>query len=153
VIWSNSFGYKILLLLHILSAVIGYGGYFLNGLFPRATVRSSPEAATAIAAPALQVSTLSQFGMYGVFVFGMGLIGASHKQVEFSQAWVSISMVLWVATIGILHGVILPAQRALKAGEGDRASLAQRISIGGGIMNLAVIVTLVLMVWEPGGKL
>lgn len=150
-IWRDTFGYKLLLLLHLLSVVIGFGPYFLGGLLHRSAA-GSDDTSRAVGAGTLQVSTVSQFAIYGVFVFGGALIGASDKKVDFSDWWVPVSVVLWIATVGVLHALVLPAQRRLKAGEGDRAALARQLSTAFGIINLLVVGTLVLMVWEPGGS-
>lgn len=152
-IWSNTAVYKVLLLLHLASVVVGFGPYFLNGLLGRSAAKESPEGGRAITTASLQVSTVSQYAIYGVFIFGAGLIGSSNKNVTFTQVWVPISVVLWIATVGVLHGLILPAQRKLRDASGDRASLTQTLSAAFGVMNLIVVVALVLMVWEPGGRL
>jgi uncharacterized membrane protein len=147
---TDSFGYRLLLLLHILSVLIGFGPYFLNGLLPRASARASEEGARVANAAALQISTVSQFAIYGVLIFGGALIGASDKKFKFSQEWVPIAIVLWVVAVGVLHGLILPTQRRLRDAGSDREALTTRLSMSMGILNLIVIVVIVLMIWKPG---
>jgi uncharacterized membrane protein len=146
----GSFGYKFLLLLHLVCVVVGFGPYFLNGLLPRAATRASEEGARVVNAATLQISTISQFAIYGVFIFGGAMIGASDKVWKFSQSWVPISIVLWVAAVGVLHGLVLPTQRKLRDGSGDRAALTNQLSIGMGVLSLIVVVVMILMVWKPG---
>ena len=161
-------GYKILLVLHLLSVVVAFGPWFLNGMFPSAARRRSTTASAA-AAPAsaadaasawaeakainqvnLRVSTMSQFAMYGVFVFGFATLSAAPKgSISASDGWVIGAIVVWVAIIGVLHALVLPAQRALAAGNGDLASVTTRQAIGAGIINVLVIVAVFLMVFGP----
>jgi hypothetical protein len=58
--------------------------------------------------------------------------------------------VLWVAAVGVLHGLVLPTQRKLRDGSGDRAALTNQLSIGMGVLSLIVVVVMILMVWKPG---
>jgi hypothetical protein len=147
-------GYKILLTLHLLSVVIGFGPWFLNGLLPARALGRDPGEGKAISGANLQVSTMSQFAIYGVLIFGGAALGAAHKHsVDFGDTFVWLSLIIWVAIIGVLHGLVLPAQRELAAGSGDRATLTQRQSLGAAVINLLVVVAIVLMVWEPGRTL
>jgi hypothetical protein len=147
-------GYKILLTLHLLSVVIGFGPWFLNGLLPARALGRDPGEGKAISGANLQVSTMSQFAIYGVLIFGGAALGAAHKHtIDFGDTFIWLSIILWVAIVGVLHGLVLPAQRELAAGSGDRATLTQRQSLGAAVMNLLIVIALVLMVWEPGQRL
>jgi hypothetical protein len=153
VIWGTG-AYKVFLTLHLLSVIIGFGPWFLNGLIPARAMSAEPAEGKALSRANLQVSTVSQFAIYGVVVFGAATLGSAHKHtIDFGDAFVWVSIILWVAIVGILHGLILPAQRALAEGSGDRATLTQRQSLGAALLNLLVVVAVVLMVWEPGGHL
>jgi hypothetical protein len=154
VIFGSGAGYKILLFLHLACVVVGFGPYFLNGLMSRTAGKASDTEARAIAGAGLQISTISQYAIYGVLIFGGAMVGAAPKNtIKFSQAWLPISIVLWIATVGVLHALILPTQRKLRDGDGDRGSLASRLSMSFGILNLLVLVTMLLMIFEPGNKL
>jgi len=145
-------GYRLMLLLHILSVLVGFGPWMLNGVLPARAAKLSDGESRVVNLANFTVSRASQFGMYAALIFGMGTLGLAKKHtIDFSDAWVSVSLVLWIAIIGVLHGLVLPAQRQLGAGEGDRAKLTQRQSLGVSIINLLVIVVVVLMIFEPGG--
>ena len=66
---------------------------------------------------------------------------------KFSQGWVSLSFLVWIAMNGVLHGVQLPAQRKLT--KGDR-SAQQRLDLADGLLALLFLVMVVLMIWKPG---
>jgi hypothetical protein len=147
-------GYKVLLALHLLSVVVGFGPWFLNGLLPARALNRDNGEATAISGANLQVSTMSQYAIYGVLVFGGAALGAAHKgTIDFGDTFIWLSIIVWVAIVGVLHGLVLPAQRELAQGAGDRATLTQRQSLGAAAINLLVVVAVVLMVWEPGRTL
>ena len=147
-------GYKILLVLHLLSVVIGFGPWFLNGLLPARALGRDASEGKAISGANLQVSTISQYAIYGVLIFGGAAMGAAHKHtVDFGDSFIWLSLIVWVAVLGVLHGLVLPAQRALARGPEDRATLTQRQSLGVAAINLLVVVAVVLMVFEPGRHL
>jgi hypothetical protein len=151
VIYGNT-GYKVLLVLHLLSVVVAFGPWFINGLLPTAASKRGGAEGQAISAANFQVSHATQFAMYGVFIFGMGTLSLKAKGagISASDTWVWLSIVLWVAIIGILHAIVLPAQRQLKDGSGDSAALTQRQSLGAALINVLVVVVIYLMVFEPG---
>ena len=146
--------YKILLALHLVSVVVGFGPWYLNGLIPARALGAEPAEGRALSSANLQVSTISQYGIYGVLIFAAAALGSAHKHtIDFGDTFIWLGILIWVAIVGVLHGLVLPAQRGLAAGTGDRATLTQRQSLGVALMNLLVLVALVLMVWEPGHTL
>ena len=150
--FGTSTAYKTLVLLHILSAVVAFGPWFLNGLFPQTALRRNQGEADAINTVNLRVSTLTQFAMYGVVVFGFGIIGAKAKHVDLGMGkpWVGSAIVVWLAIVGVLHGMVLPAQKKLANNEGDRTALTQRQSVGAAIIEVLIVVAVYLMVFKPG---
>jgi hypothetical protein len=67
------------------------------------------------------------------------------------KPFIWVSALLWLVIVGVMHGMVLPAQKSL-AGSGTTAdsALLQRESIGVAIINVLVVVVLYLMVFEPG---
>jgi len=152
-IWGGG-AYKVFLALHVLAVVVGFGPWFLNGLLPARAVGAEPGEARALSRANLQVSTVSQYAIYAVIVFGAAALGSAHKHtIDFGDAFIYVTIIIWVAIVGVLHGLVLPSQRALAEGTGDRATLTQRQSLGAAVLNLLVIIAIVLMVWEPGAHL
>ncbi len=88
--------------------------------------------------------------LLGSAMIGLGDIG---EQWSMGQAWVSASYALWLVAVGLLLGVVVPAQRrAAEAitGGGDGGAYAGRISAAGGVAGLALAVVIALMVYKPG---
>ena len=159
----TSFAYKLVLLLHILSAIIGFGGVLLNGVYAtRAKKRPPAEALAVVEANTWVSMKVAEIFIYLTAVFGLGLVGLSDKVWKFSQTWVWLALVVYV--VGARH---LPrpadaageeAHRAHARDRGRLADLGRRRGpklepqIGGISMalNLVLVVVLVLMVWKPG---
>jgi hypothetical protein len=149
-IWGGG-AYKVFLALHLLAVVVGFGPWFLNGLIPARAAGAEAGEGRALNRANLQVSTVSQYAIYAVVIFGAATLGSAHKHtIDFGDTFVWLGIIIWVAIVGILHGMILPAQRELAEGKGDRAALTQRQSLGAALLNLLVVVAIVLMVWAPG---
>ena len=58
-----------------------------------------------------------------------------------------MALALWLIMIGILFGLLLPAERALEAGD---ATAEKRVSMFGGILHLLLLLMLIVMIWKPG---
>lgn len=140
-------GYNILLLFHILLAMIGVAPAFVD---PIVAMRwqgdrdllgrfagTLAEANQKIFGSALIVSGL----------IGFGLAGMSDKVYSMSDGWLMAAAIVWVALIGVLHGVLIPAGKALAAGDD---SAQRKLQTVGPVFPLLVIVLLYLMIFKPG---
>jgi uncharacterized membrane protein len=143
-------GYKIVLLLHILTVLVAFAPAFVNPLLLSqtktldATNRGKLLVIMAgngrrIYAPALILAGL----------FGFALQGMSDGVLEFSQTWLWLAVIVWLAMNGILHAVLLPAERAVAGGD---ESATKKLDRAGIAMTLLVIVMLYLMILKPGAS-
>ena len=82
-----------------------------------------------------------------VGLLGFGLQGMSDGVWEFGQTWLWLAVIVWVAMNGVLHGLLLPAERALAAGD---ESATKRVDTGGMVFTVLLVVMLWLMVFKPG---
>jgi uncharacterized membrane protein len=167
----DSTGYKIVLLLHILCAIVGFGTVILNGLYGREAKRRPGPGGLAITEANLAVSVIAEYFIYAVFVFGLALVGMSDKAWKFSQTWIWLAVVLYVIGIGVSHGVLFPAAKKMKslatelvaggpppadAPPGPPPQVAQMTELGKRLgaastfLHLLLVVILVLMIWKPG---
>ena len=163
-----STGYQILVMLHILCVIGGFGAVSYNGLYVNlAQRRSGAPGTSAVLEVNTLVSGLAELLIYAALVFGVGAVTASHSTVKFSQAWVSAAFAVYLVDIAILHGWIRRYQRRLRrpgpAGGGRRpapgsrppelrelAGLERRVSLGWGVFNVLVVGAVYLMVFKPG---
>ena len=134
-------GYKIVLLLHILSVLVAFSPLFVMPLIARTGGEGTSGAV---------LTYLQRFATPAVVLagfFGLAMIGMSDKFYKFSQTWVSFAMLLWIIQVALFLFGILPAQR--KAASGDTEA-ARRVPMFTGMIHLALLILLYLMIWKPG---
>ena len=131
----QSFGYRTMAFLHILSAVIAFGPLFLYpGLRKAGETSTVAQMHMRMTFPALVV----------LWVLGMGLAGMSEGAYELSQLWLSLSIVVWIVLIVVSWFLIKPSIA-------DRSEAAtKKLSAGVGITHLGLVAGLALMIWKPG---
>ena len=131
----ESFGYRTMAMLHILSVVVAFGPMFLYpGLRKAGETTTIASMHMRMTFPALVV----------LWVLGMGLAGMSEDAYELSQLWLSLSIAVWVVLVAVSWFLIRPSIT-------DRSEAAtKKLSAGVGITHLGLIVGLVLMIWKPG---
>jgi hypothetical protein len=169
-----STGFKILVALHLLCVIGGFGAVAYNALYLSLAQRRTAGGAAAILEVNLVVSGLAELLIYSALVFGIGAVTASNSVITFGDAWVSASFGIYLVDVGILHGWIKRHQRhysaltnriaATAAGAppglpvapsarevAELRALERRISIGWGVFNVFVVVVVFLMIFKPGG--
>jgi len=138
---------NILLLLHITSVVVAFAPASVHPLLTRQFGQDGPAAVQRFSAfaarngqrvyaPALLLAGL----------FGLGLVMES-DYIDFDQTWVSLAVLVWIAMNGIVHGLIVPSERKVAAGDTEAL---KRLDLGGGLVTVLFIVMLYLMIWKPG---
>ena len=163
--------YKLLLVLHIFCAIVGFGAVYLNALYGRQIQKRQGREGLAIYEANFRVSAIGQYFIYGVFVFGFLLVLTSDEAWEFSQTWIWLSMALFIVGIGVSLGVLLPAVKRMgvlmrelvdagppAAGAppgpppqvAELQALGPRVGASGAFLDVLMIVILALMVWKPG---
>lgn len=129
---ATSVGFRILLLVHVLAAVVAFGGNFVQPMLQRG---GTDDASLA------KVNKLIQLpAIVVMFLAGMGAVGMSDKLFEFSQTWVSIAFLVAIVA-GVLQFLVA------RAYENDNARIAPALTGG---LHLCLVVGLVLMIWKPG---
>ena len=161
--------YNLLVLLHIICAVGGFGAMMYRG-FVLDLARRRGNAGAAEAGVIVVYGQISQFAeilIYGVVVFGVAAIGESGRPTEFHHAWVIAALVVYFIMVGVLHGMVRPAERAYRRTVLELAqvppvtpparppqlarldNLHRRISGGTGLINVLLLGVLYLMVFQP----
>jgi uncharacterized membrane protein len=164
--------YRALLVLHILAAIVGFGGVMLNGLYGNeAKKRRGPEGLAITEATMFVTYRVAEIAVYLVFVFGVLLVVASDDTWSFGELWLSLSMGLYVIALGLSHGLVQPTVKRMRnlmaelvelgppppqgatSGPPPQAvELEQRsrtVAAVGAALNLIVVAILALMVWKP----
>ncbi len=168
----NSGTYKLVLVLHILSAIVGFGAVFLNALYGQQAKARRGREGLAIAEANFLVSTVAEFFIYAVFVSGVLLVVLSDDAWTFGQFWIWSSMTLYIIGLGLAHGVLRPNVRRMNVLMAELAEMGsppmgdspggpppqvteleergQRVGLTGTTLNVLVVLILLLMVWKPG---
>lgn len=152
--------YKAVLVLHILTALVGLGAVFLNGLYATQARAGAGAEGLAVAETNFRVSKVAEWFIYGILVTGVLMVLMSDDVYGFGQTWIWLSLVLYVVGLGVSHGLMIPSARRMLAlmreaptsgaAPADFAAIERRMAIGGGFLNALTVVLIVLMVWKPG---
>lgn len=159
---TESVLYRIILLLHIATAIVGFGGLITLGAYHARAFRSTAANARAVLDVTGQVGKIAEYAIYAVLPLGIVLVAISDDTFSMGDPWVSASFVVWFLMVGALHGAVRPAvktiaQRAESLGaetivETDDAAMAaaRKLMIGEAASQVLLVIALVLMIWKPG---
>jgi len=144
----NTFGYKLMLFLHILSVIVAFAPNFV---WPFVSVRlkkqGTPVGPAIAALAAGNTAKIHGPALVVTGIIGCGLVGMSQKSITFADAWISAALLVWFLMLGVVFGLMAPAEK--KAALGD-AGADKIVSMAGGILHLLLAVMLFIMIWQPG---
>lgn len=164
---TNTGLYKVVLLLHILTAIIGFGGVILNGVYAAEGQKRPGPGGRAIAEANYVVSVKwAESFIYAVPVFGVLLVLMSDSTWEWEQTWIWASLLLYAISLGISHSILIPGARKINAllvemeqagppTGGPPPQVAQIQALGkkqgmtSMVLDVALIAMLALMIWRP----
>lgn len=141
-------GYNVLLFLHILAAIVAMAPAFVWPVASVTLKKQGKPVGPAIGELAAG-NTLKIHGPALVLtgLFGFGMVGMSNDVWSFGDAWVTAAMLVWFLMIGLLFGLMYPAEKKAHAGDVGAEKI---ISAVGGGLHLLLFVMLYLMVFKPG---
>lgn len=154
--------YRIVLLLHTATAIVGFGGLIAHGAYNAKAFASKASEAAVLLKNTRAVTDIAHYALYALFALGIVLISLSDGTFSMSEPWVSAAFVVWFLTIGAAHGLVKPTMAKMqdRAEEmnGDAilkddsviAGLAKKLAIGEAATQLLLLIGLVLMFWKPG---
>jgi hypothetical protein len=128
-------GYQIVGLLHVLAVIIAFGPLFVYPSLQRA------DAGATLAKLHLRL-VLPALALAGVL--GVALVEMSDDAWEFSQTWVVLALIGWVALMLVSWFLIRPS--LTDGSDQARAKMASGI----GVTHVLLIVMLYLMIFKPG---
>jgi hypothetical protein len=162
----GSAGYNLSVLLHIVCVIVAYGALTIDWLSVSHQQRFHGAEAYAVAQVryTTTIKVATRF-LYGVPVFGVFAVLLSKGDISLAEAWISAALGVWIVTIAVLHGMVVPARRQMLlllgelAGRSDDAmsrltsrlgTATQKAARGQALISLLTVVALVLMIWKPG---
>ena len=161
--------YKLFLFLHILCAIVGFGGVLLNGAYASQMQKRPGPGGLAISEANEFVSgRIAEMFIYAVFAFGLVTAIIGRPTIKFDQGWLSAAMGLYIVAVVISLVGLRPGHRKINAllremiaGPAPTAgpppqvaqvqALGKRQALFGGINSLLFLIILFLMVVKPGG--
>ncbi len=157
--------YKVLLAVHLLTAIVGLGTVTLNGVYAAEGQKRPGPAGRAISEANYKVGSIAEWLIVLVPVTGALLVWSSDEFFEWSETWVWLSIAISLLALGIAQAVLTPGHRRINALllEMESAEEAARPALGGqiaaqgkiqaacgGFLNILLVVLVVLMIWKPG---
>lgn len=148
--------YKVMLALHLLAAIFAIGPLVGAATTASRGLRSADASATGGAARTL---TIYSYASVLVVIFGFGLMSAkapwdkSENVAEFSDPYIWISVLLWLAAMGLVLAVVVPALKQATTAIGESKpvnTMVGRVAGAGGVVGLIFAAIIVLMVYQPG---
>jgi hypothetical protein len=158
--------FKVLLVLHVLSAIVGLGGVMLNGIYAAQGQKRPGPAGRAISEANFAVSEIAEKVIYLIPVFGVLLIATSQGAFKFGTKFVWMSLILYFGALGVSHSILIPGHKKINAlllemEQGpppaggpppqlvEIQALGKRQAAAGASLNVVVALILLLMVWQP----
>jgi uncharacterized membrane protein len=151
--------YDLVLVLHILAVIIGFGGTFISGFYGVEASKRAGREGLAVGETTMEVTRLAPtMAVYTVPVLGILLVVLSDDQWKFSDPWISLSFLLYIVLVVLMVAVQAPNVRkiiaARRAADGEMTAEAQALArtsaMVGGVINVLWVVVLILMVFKPG---
>lgn len=144
-------GMKVLLTLHLITAIFVIGPAVGAAMSAPAALRSGNPGSVAILT---RLVTIYGIGSLVVALLGLSMVRGKDSgwHIAFTDTWVYVSVILYVVALLVTVGLLLPALRQASSGaEGTPVAkpLVARISAGGGLIATLYIVIIVLMVYKP----
>jgi hypothetical protein len=159
--------YQFFVLVHVICVVGGVGGIVYRSFVLDLARRRGYAAAAGVLAVFGQVTQVGEVLLYGAGVFGIAAAAAGGSQTSFSRPWVGAALGVFVVMVGVLHGLVRPAERRYRAAMLELAQtpsmapparppqlaeldrLYRRIGAGMGVFNVLLLGVLYLMVFKP----
>ena len=151
----NSGWYQAVLVVHLIGAVVGFGGSALGTVMLRRAWAEGPDAAATVR----RAFEFASNRITDVAAYLAGIAGVMAVIIgpwDFRQDWVTIAFVLYFAWAAIAHGALRPTgaklAEAMDAGPeraADAERLRRRAELWAMASNLVIVAAIVVMVTKP----
>lgn len=153
----NSGWYQAVLVVHLASAVVGFGGSALGTVMLRRAWADGLDAAAAVRRSFEFASNrLTDMAAYLTGIAGIVAVLIDDRWT-FRQGWVTAAFILYFVWLGLAHGALRPTSaklaEALDAGTervDDARRLRRRAELWAMASNLVIVAAIAVMVTKPG---
>jgi hypothetical protein len=171
----NSFLFKVVYLIHILSIIVGFGSSFVWPALASRARKLPPKEGYALSHTAftlgkgMTTGPTVLAGIAGVLLVVLSKPEGGEALYKFSQTWISIAFLLFFVSMGISIGLHAPnlkkidelsgklASGEIKGGQGgtppevaELQARGKKAAMFGGIIHLLFALLLLDMIWKPG---
>ncbi len=112
---APGWAFHLLVLLHVICVVGGFGPMVYRSVALDLGRRRGDAAAAGSLAVYGQISGLGEALVYLAGVFGLAAVAAGRTSVSFSKPWVGAAIAVYVVMVGVLHGLVRPAEKKYRA--------------------------------------
>ncbi len=159
---TDSALYEIVLLVHIVAVIVGFGGVITHGAYNSKAFRGSGKTAGELLTATKDVTNIAHYAIYAVLPLGIVLVAISDKTFTFADPWVSASFVIWFLMVGAAHGAVRPAVAKLAERanaispdsaldtDAEAVAASRKLMIGEAATQLLLVVAVALMIFKPG---
>ncbi len=144
---------KFFIALHVLVA-LGSVGPMIHGVTTASrAIRRDDTAAAGYTARLIKVYSIATVL---AVILGFALMsmkspyGGHEKLGSFTQTWIWLSVLLWLAAVGLAHALIVPALTAVADGKAEGGTVATRVLAVGIVDALLLAAIVFLMIYQPG---
>jgi prepilin signal peptidase PulO-like enzyme (type II secretory pathway) len=139
--------YDVLVGLHVLAAVIGFGAVAISGVYGATAARPDRPGAVQETERYFQSRGRAELLVLVVPWIGAGALAFRPQGADFGAVWVVAAAVIWLMASALLLLVVRPAEAALRNGGG--ADAGRRLKWGAAAVDLCFVAALVLMIGQP----
>jgi uncharacterized membrane protein len=164
----GSDAYKIVLVLHILCAIVGFGAVFLNGIYGQQAKARKGAEGLAISQANYLVSNIGEYFIYAVFLLGIVLVLIGDNVFDFGQTWIWLAMLLFLTSLAVSQLLLRPRVKRMQAlmeeviagppptggpppQVAEMEAVGKQIGMISPVLHVALVAILFLMVFKPGG--
>lgn len=145
--------YNVVLFVHLAAFLVAFAPAVVNPLLGNYLKREGDERAVRSWASfaSFFTSRISLGSLVVLLLTGVWLIFlAGDGVIEFSDAWISLAFLVWLAIGGVVSAMILKGEKGMAAGD---LSMERLVSRGVAITTVLLAIMLYLMVFKPGSPL
>lgn len=147
--------YQALVVVHLASAVVGFGGSAVGTVMLRRAWAEGPDAAAAVRR-SFEFASNRLIDIAAYLAGIAGVVAVIVGPWNFRKDWVTIAFILYFAWLAIAHGALRPTGAKLATAMDDgpeRASDAERLrrraELWSALSNLIVVAAIAVMVVKP----
>lgn len=141
--------YNIFLFLHVLAFLVAFAPAVINPMLKAYFEKNGGEPVlrswSGFTANYTRLFSLGALGL--LLVTGIVMILLSDDFIEFSDLWISLSFLGWIAIGGVVSAMILKGEKQVAAGD---MSAAPKIVRGEQIASVLMLLMVYLMIFKPG---